>query len=151
MNRAALIAITLLAVGTAFAAIDDPVPLDTGMISGAATGSAEVRVFKGIPYAAPPVGDLRWRAPKPVAHWEGTRQADQFGPVCMQGGNNQKMSEDCLYLNVWTGAKATSEKLPVMLWIYGGGYTGGSGSQPMYDGEALAKKGLKYVPAPAED
>ena len=101
-------------------------------------------MFKGIPYAAPPVGDLRWRAPKPAAHWEGTRKADEFGPVCMQGGN-QKMSEDCLYLNVWTGAKAASEKRPVMVWIYGGGYTSGSGSQPMYDGEALAKKGAVVV------
>jgi para-nitrobenzyl esterase len=154
MNRAALIATTLFAFITAFAvstagaAIDDPVRLDTGMISGAATGSPEVRVFKGIPYAAPPVGDLRWRAPKPAAHWEGTRKADDFGPVCMQGGN-QKMSEDCLYLNVWTGAKAAgskvSDKRPVMLWIYGGGYTSGSGSQPMYDGEALAQKGAVVV------
>ena len=144
MNRTALIATTLFAIGTAGAAIDEPVRLDTGMISGATTGSPDVRVFKGIPYAAPPVGDLRWRAPKPAAHWEGTRAADQFGPVCMQGGN-QKMSEDCLYLNVWTGAKAASEKRPVMLWIYGGGYYTGSGSQPMYDGEALAKKGAVVV------
>jgi len=147
MNRAALIATTLFALATAGAAIDDPVRLDTGMISGTTTGSPDVRVFKGIPYAAPPVGDLRWRAPKPAAHWEGTRQADRFGPVCMQGGD-QKMSEDCLYLNVWTGAKAgakASDKRPVMLWIYGGGYTSGSGSQPMYDGEALAQKGAVVV------
>ena len=114
------------------------------MISGAATSSPEVRVFKGIPYAAPPVGDLRWRAPKPAVHWEGTRKADEFGSVCMQGGN-QKMSEDCLYLNVWTGAKTASEKRPVMFWIYGGGYYTGSGSQAMYDGEALAKKGAVVV------
>jgi para-nitrobenzyl esterase len=151
MNRTALIATTLFSISMAGAAIDDPVRLDTGMISGTTTASPEVRVFKGIPYAAPPVGDLRWRAPKPAAHWEGTRKADEFGPVCMQGnggGSNQKMSEDCLYLNVWTGAKAgsnTTEKRPVMLWIYGGGYTGGSGSQPMYDGEALAKKGAVVV------
>ncbi|HEX5229065.1 MAG TPA: carboxylesterase family protein, partial [Bryobacteraceae bacterium] len=120
------------------------VQIDTGTISGASTGSPEVQVFKGIPYAAPPVGDLRWRAPKPAARWEGTRKGDEFGPVCMQGGN-QKMSEDCLYLNVWTGAKSASEKLPVMVWIYGGGYYTGSGSQPMYDGEALAKKGAVVV------
>jgi para-nitrobenzyl esterase len=144
MNRAALIPITLFAVTMAVAAVDDPVKLDTGMISGTTTATADVRVFKGIPYAAPPVGDLRWRAPKPAAHWEGTRKADEFGPVCMQGGN-QKASEDCLYLNVWTGAKGASEKRPVMLWIYGGGYASGSGSQPMYDGEALAKKGAVVV------
>lgn len=150
MNRVALVATTLFAFLTAIAvstaaAIDDPVRLDTGMISGATTASGDVRAFKGIPYAAPPVGDLRWRAPKPAAHWEGTRKADEFGPVCMQGGGNQKMSEDCLYLNVWTGANATNEKRPVMVWIYGGGYNGGSGSQPMYDGEALAKKGAVVV------
>src|SRR5580658_5107526 len=149
MNRAALIATTLFAALSMFgAAIDDPVKLDTGMISGATTESPDVRVFKGIPYAAPPVGDLRWRAPKPATHWEGTRKADEFGPVCMQGGD-QKMSEDCLYLNIWTSAKAAgskaSERRPVMLWIYGGGYNGGSGSQPMYDGEALAKKGAVVV------
>jgi para-nitrobenzyl esterase len=90
------------------------------------------------------VGDLRWRAPKPADHWEGTRKADEFGPVCMQGGN-QKMGEDCLYLNVWTGAKVATEKRPVMFWIYGGGYYTGSGSQAMYDGEALAKKGAVVV------
>jgi len=144
MSRSTLTAIVLFALGTAYAAIDDPVRLDTGMVSGTNTSSAEVRVFKGIPFAAPPVGDLRWRAPKPASHWDGVRKGDEFGPVCMQGGN-QKMSEDCLYLNVWTGAKSAGEKRPVMVWIYGGGYTGGSGSQPMYDGEALAKKGAVVV------
>jgi para-nitrobenzyl esterase len=117
MNRARFLATILFAAGTAGAAVDDPVRLDTGMISGAATDSPEVRVFKGIPYAAPPVGDLRWRAPKPAAPWEGTRKADEFGPVCMQGGG-QKMSEDCLYLNVWTGAKTASEKRPVFFQSY---------------------------------
>ncbi len=99
-----------------------------------------------MPYAAPPTGDLRWRAPKPAAHWDGVRKADTFSPICMQGnGTNPAASEDCLYLNVWTGAKAPGEKRPVMVWIYGGGYTSGSGSQPMYDGEALAKKGVVIV------
>ena len=144
MNRAAFLATILCAAGTAGAAVDDPVRLDTGMVSGTAAGSPDVRVFKGIPYAAPPVGDLRWRAPKPAAHWEGARKADEFSPVCMQGGN-QKMSEDCLYLNVWTGAKTAGEKRPVMFWIYGGGYYTGSGSQPMYDGTAWAQKGAVVV------
>ena len=144
MNRAALIAATLLAIGTARAAIDETVQIDAGAISGVANSSGDVRAFKGIPYAAPPVGDLRWRAPKPAEHWDGTRKADEFGAVCMQGGN-QKMSEDCLTLNVWSGAKAANEKLPVMLWIYGGGYSSGSGSQAMYDGEALAKKGAVVI------
>jgi len=140
MFRVTLIATALFALGTAYAAIDDPVHLDAGMVSGAATSTPDVRAFKGIPFAAPPVGDQRWRAPKPAAHWEGVHKADDFGPVCMQAGN-QKMSEDCLYLNVWTGAKSAGEKRPVMVWIYGGGYNNGSGSQPMYDGEAFAKKG----------
>ncbi len=144
MNRAAFLAAIFLSVATAAAGIDDPVQLDTGKISGTATNSPDVRVFKGIPYAAPPVGDLRWRAPKPAARWDGTRKADEFSPVCMQGGN-QKMSEDCLYLNVWTGAKTANEKRPVMFWIYGGGYYTGSGSQPMYDGTAWAQKGAVVV------
>src|SRR5581483_1142351 len=113
MNRAAFLATVLFTFGTAAAAIDDPVRLDTGTVSGAATATPEVRVFKGIPYAAPPVGDLRWRAPKPAAHWEGTRKAAEFSPVCMQGGN-QKMSEDCLYLNVCFNEKGPTEKRPVM-------------------------------------
>jgi para-nitrobenzyl esterase len=144
MTRIALIPISLLVLSTANAAIEDPVKLDAGMISGASTGSPDVRVFKGIPYAAPPVGDLRWRAPKPAEKWEGTRKGDEFSAVCMQGGN-QKMGEDCLYLNVWTSAKSANEKLPVMFWIYGGGYYTGSGSQAMYDGEAWAKKGAVVV------
>ena len=113
------------------------------MVSGIASATPDVRVFKGIPYAAPPTGDQRWRAPKPAAKWEGVRKADTFSPVCMQGTNTG--SEDCLYLNVWTAAKAAGEKRPVMVWIYGGGYYTGSGSQAMYDGEALAKKGAVIV------
>ena len=89
--------------------------LDSGTVSGTLS-AADVRIYKGIPFAAPPVGDLRWRAPKPLAHWEGVRQADKFGPTCMQGNGNGS-SEDCLYLNVWTAAKTASEKRPVMVWI----------------------------------
>jgi para-nitrobenzyl esterase len=143
-----MIATVFCALGTAYAAIDEPVRLDSGLVSGTATGTPGVRVFKGIPYAAPPVGELRWRAPQAPAHWEGERKADQFGPVCMQGtggSSNQKMGEDCLYLNVWTGSKSANEKRPVMVWIYGGGYSTGSGSQAMYDGEALAEKGAVVV------
>lgn len=146
MHRATLIATVLCALGTAYA-VDDPVRLDTGMVSGTTTATPDVRAFKGIPYAAPPVANLRWRAPQAPARWEGVRKADEFSAVCMQGNGrgNQKMSEDCLYLNVWTGAKSGSEKRPVMFWIYGGGYSTGSGSQAMYDGEALAKKGAVVV------
>jgi para-nitrobenzyl esterase len=120
------------------------VKLDAGMVSGTTNTGGDIRIYKGIPFATPPVGDLRWRAPKPVAHWDGVKAADKFSATCMQGNGNAS-SEDCLYLNVWTGAKSASEKRPVMVWIYGGGYNAGSGSQPMYDGEALAKKGAVIV------
>lgn len=138
------------------AAIDEPVRLDSGLISGVAGTDQGVRVFRGIPYAAPPVGNLRWRAPEPVKHWDGIRQADQFGAICMQpafrgapGGaaatNPPKMSEDCLFLNVWTAVTSASDRRPVMVWIHPGGYQTGSGSTPGYDGEALAKKGVVLV------
>ncbi|MCC6201606.1 MAG: carboxylesterase family protein [Gammaproteobacteria bacterium] len=105
--------------------------------------------FKGIPFAAPPVGDLRWRAPAPVKPWTGVKKADAFGAACMQPpnsqGNTAPVSEDCLYLSVWTPARTTSEKLPVIFWIHGGGFSGGSNSIPMYDGRGFAKKGVVQV------
>jgi para-nitrobenzyl esterase len=149
MNR--LLLLTLACSAIASAAITEPIKIDTGLISGTAPSNSpsdEVRVFKGIPFAAPPVGDLRWRAPQPAAHWDGVRKADQFGPVCMQQsrpGSTPAPSEDCLYVNVWTGAKAASERRPVIVWTYGGGFTSGSGSEPRYDGEALARKGAVVV------
>jgi para-nitrobenzyl esterase len=108
--------------------------------------------FKGIPFAAPPVGDLRWKSPQPVKPWEGVRKADEFAPGPMQDtsfgaklGGPQKISEDCLYLNVWTGAKKAGEKRPVMVWIYGGGFGIGMTSTPTYDGTNLARKGVVLV------
>ena len=142
MKRA--IVLGWLLAGVAFA---EGVRLDAGTISGVTGATPEMRIYKGIPFAAPPVGKLRWRAPQPVKRWDGVKNADAFGPVCMQnapGGSDQKVSEDCLYLNVWSSAKP-GEKRPVMVWIYGGGYNVGSGSQPEYDGEALAKKGAVVV------
>jgi para-nitrobenzyl esterase len=132
------------------AAISDPVHTESGLVSGTNGTGDEVRVYKGIPFAAPPVGNLRWRAPQAPAHWEGVRKADEFSPVCMQGtrgpgGAGPAPSEDCLYLNVWTGAKSAGERRPVIVWTYGGGFTLGSGSTPMYNGEALAKKGAVVV------
>jgi para-nitrobenzyl esterase len=143
------VAVFLTAGFAAYAQTDvPPVKLDSGTISGTISGGAsaagDVRIYKGIPFAAPPVGDLRWKAPQPVVHWSGVREADAFGPTCMQG-NGSGSSEDCLYLNVWTAAKSANEKRPVMVWIYGGGYNTGSGSQAMYDGEALARKGAVIV------
>jgi para-nitrobenzyl esterase len=138
-----------LAAGTLGRAADVPVVhLDAGIISGVAGSTLEVRVYKGIPFAAPPVANLRWRAPQPAPHWDGIRKAEKFSPTCMQSANGpaaQPASEDCLYLNVWTAAKPGAERRPVMVWIYGGGFTGGSGSVPGYDGDALSQKGVVVV------
>ncbi|MBV8731590.1 MAG: carboxylesterase family protein, partial [Acidobacteriia bacterium] len=138
-----------LSVATLAAAAGDVpvVHLDSGIVSGISGSAPEVRVYKGIPYAAPPVALLRWRAPQPAQHWDGIRKAEKFSPVCMQNTapNAPPPSEDCLYLNVWTTAKSSSERRPVMVWIYGGGFTGGSASQPDYDGDALSRKGVVVV------
>ena len=108
-----------------------------------------ILTYKGIPFAAPPVGDLRWKAPASVQPWTGVKKADAFCNACMQTsgamGNSAPVSEDCLYLNVWTPAKMSDEKLPVIYWIHGGGYMGGSTSTPMYDGTGFAKKGVVLV------
>ena len=108
--------------------------------------------FKGIPFAAPPVGALRWKAPQPLKAWSGTKTADTFAPACIQDPAlaafmqmPSNFSEDCLYLNVWTPAKATGEKRAVMVWIYGGGFAGGATSAGVYDGTKFAKKGAVLV------
>jgi len=126
--------------------------VEAGQIADVAPDASGVRSLKGIPFAAPPVGNLRWKAPQPVTAWEGERHATQFGPRCMQSarlGNidplNPRMSEDCLYLNIWTLAKSANERLPVMVWIYGGSFNVGAGSEPWYDGTNLAKKGVVVV------
>jgi para-nitrobenzyl esterase len=135
-------------------AVDQPVRVENGLVSGTVGITSDVQVFKGIPYATPPVGDLRWRAPKPAQKWEGVRKADQFGATCMQTpypeGSPYRtapepVSEDCLYLNIWTGAKSPKEGRPVMVWIHGGAFTRGAGSNAVYDGEELAKKGVVLV------
>ncbi len=157
-SLAFLVALAALAPLRMRAAISDPVKTSDGRLSGV-TLSSGVRAFKGIPFAAPPVGALRWREPQPPAHWEGVRKADTFGNVCVQPSqpkrvpnnvavdlpDSPKMSEDCLYLNVWTDAKSASARLPVMFWIYGGAYSEGAGSSPHNDGEALARKGVVLV------
>lgn len=127
-----------------------PVALHSGAVRGRILdGGEEVRVFKGIPFAAPPVGPNRWRAPQPVAPWEGVRDALDYGPICPQPKSVfptvGRQSEDCLTLNVWTAARAEAERRPVMVWIHGGGHTSGSGSQSWYDGAALARRGVVVV------
>jgi para-nitrobenzyl esterase len=146
---------TVLAVGE----IKDPVKTASGPVAGVTLKSG-VRVFKGIPFAAPPVGPLRWKEPQPPEHWSQIRKADTFGNVCMQPSminvrvpfnvavdlpDSPKVSEDCLYLNLWTPANRAGARLPVMVWIYGGAYREGAGSSPHNDGESLAQKGVVLV------
>lgn len=131
-------------VGVVFAQNLSPVKVDEGLIQGISEDG--LTVYKGIPFAAPPVGNLRWKAPQPAAKWEGVKQTTKFAPASMQGGNPPSgKSEDCLYLNVWTPAKSAKEKVPVLVWIYGGGFSFGSTSEPVYSGEKLAKKAVVLV------
>lgn len=147
--RRLIICALVLTVSSALsltAAIQEPVSTEGGLLTGVSGANAEVRVFKGVPYAAPPVGDLRWRGPKPAAKWTGIRAADRFGETCVQGGATSTPgghSEDCLYLNVYTAAKSSKDRLPVMVWIHGGALRTGAGSD--YDGEELARKGVIVV------
>ena len=134
------------------AGIQEPIKVEGGLLSGTPGWGWGVREFRGIPFAAPPVGNLRWRPPQAVAPWEGVRVADRYSAACMQrpqpaNPGLRSVSEDCLYLNVWTPAAAATERLPVLMWIYGGGGVSGSTAEPIYDGNALAKKGVVVVSA----
>jgi para-nitrobenzyl esterase len=122
----------------------DPVRVEGGLVQG--TSEEGLAVYRGIPFAAPPVGELRWRAPQPAATWSGVRQATNFAPGPIQGARPPSgTSEDCLYLNVWTPAKSAGERIPVLVWIYGGGFGAGATSERTYSGEKLAKKGVVLV------
>ena len=187
MKRFLLAAVALVVTTASVKAmIPEQVRIDSGSISGTASGQPSVRVFKGIPFAAPPLAENRWKAPQPVAKWDGVRKADAFGAPCAAGpaggrgggrgaaapgaaeGRGREgqaapgaaapappaqtaplreppRSEDCLYLNVWTSANGPNDRRPVMVWIYGGGFTGGSGGLAWYDGENLAAKGPVIV------
>jgi para-nitrobenzyl esterase len=177
MKRLVLTAVAaamVAAVAQVKAMIPEQVKIDSGLLAGTASGQPSVRVFKGIPFAAPPVGENRWKAPRPVAKWEGVRKADAFGAPCAAGPagggrgggrgaapgaapgaaapaapaappREPARAEDCLYLNVWTSANSPNDRRPVMMWIYGGGFTGGSGGMAWYDGENLASKGPVIV------
>jgi len=136
----------------------ETVKVSGGLVSGAVNASGDVHIFKGIPFAGPPVGALRWKGPQPVNPWAGTKQCTAFGPSPMQGSPvpfgpwseeylipKEPISEDCLYLNVWTGATTPKAKKPVIVWIYGGGFSSGGAGCAIYDGEAMAKKGIVFV------
>jgi para-nitrobenzyl esterase len=140
--------------------IRDPIRITGGLVSGVVEADDAVRAYKGIPFAAPPVGELRWCAPQPVVPWDGVYIADRFGSVCQQplvprdaimglfsfdDPPECGMSEDCLYLNVWTGARSADERLPVIIWIYGGGHRLGGGSHPVSWGTNLARRGAVVV------
>jgi para-nitrobenzyl esterase len=151
------IALVFAVVQAVIAGGPEAVRTDAGLLTPAANSPDGVRVFRGIPFGAPPVGPRRWKAPQPVAHWDGVRKADAFGPVCVQPKgvgrlnvsvdmpDSPRVGEDCLYLNVWTGAARATERRPVMVWIFGGAYTEGAGSSRHNDGEALARKGVVLV------
>jgi para-nitrobenzyl esterase len=148
-SRAVLVVLTVLAASPADAQITD-VQVTGGRVAGMVTSG--IASFKGIPFAAPPLGELRWRAPQPVKPWTGVKQATTYASSCMQDAMFEKLfgatsglSEDCLYLNVWTPAKSATDALPVMVWIYGGGFVGGMTGIPAYDGARLAEKGIVLV------
>ncbi|MFD2572147.1 carboxylesterase/lipase family protein [Spirosoma soli] len=130
----------------------------SGLVEGVSNPTGDIQIYRGIPFAAPPVGNLRWKAPQPVAAWQGVRKCHAFGPSPMQSKPAPFMywsseflipaspiSEDCLYLNVWSGAKSATDKRPVIVYIPGGGFRSGGGACPIYDGEAMAKKGVVFV------
>src|SRR5215470_9173680 len=157
MRKHLVAALTILAVAIVAAASSEPVKTDAGLITPAANSPDGIRVFRGIPFGAPPVGELRWKPTQSPARWDGVRKADEYGPVCVQPKgvgrlnvsvdmpDSPKADEDCLYLNVWTGATRGTEGRPVMVWLYGGAYTEGAGSSRHNDGEALARKGVVLV------
>lgn len=158
-SRILLLAVTILSASLLVTCgkIEDPVRVDGGLVSGVSGTDPSVMVYLGIPFAAPPVGDLRWQAPQPVVPWDGVLAADKYCDACIQNAARSRLpwseefmhqgdiSEDCLYLNVWTTATSTRDKHPVMVYIYGGGFSEGSNSIAVYDGEELAKKGVVAV------
>lgn len=153
MKVAKIFFLTITLLSTALAAIAaDVVETANGSVEGRGVQPSGVRIFRGIPFAQPPTGDLRWREPQPAKNWKGVRQAVDFGPRCMQARifddmifRSNGVSEDCLYLNVWTPAKSNRERLPVLVYFYGGGFVSGDGSEPRYDGESMAAKGIVVV------
>ncbi|MGD0192121.1 MAG: carboxylesterase family protein [Rhizomicrobium sp.] len=151
LNRVGIAVLSAFAAWLLAAApsLADTARTDAGLVRGVRDGA--ITVYKTIPYAAPPIASLRWREPQPVTPWRGVRAATTFAPACMQTGVSMpgetppKVSEDCLYLNVWTPAHTSSARLPVIVWIYGGGFFNGSASMPLYWGDRFARKGVVFV------
>ena len=146
MRRKSIITGVILLITTLCIMAQQPAPVKTngGMVQG--TSESGLTVYRGIPFAAPPVGDLRWKAPQPAAKWDGVLQANKFAPGPIQAGNPPSgKSEDCLYLNIWSPAKSAGDKIPVLVWIYGGGFGAGATSETNYSGEHLANKGVILV------
>jgi para-nitrobenzyl esterase len=151
------LASTLVLLAACESRIGEEVRLDAGVIASDVISASGVRSFRGLPFAAPPLGENRWRAPQPVEPWEGVRDASEFGNVCVQHDPRPRytnianmdgsppLSEDCLYLNVWTPAGSTADRLPVMVYFFGGAFTDGGGAAPLYDGTALAERGAVVV------
>jgi para-nitrobenzyl esterase len=126
--------------------------IENGTIEGLYDTKSSLQLYFGVPFAKPPIGDLRWKAPQPLDNWNGVKQTKAFGPRPVQGivfgdmnSRSNGISEDCLYLNVWTPAKRNTAGLPVLVYFYGGGFVAGDGSEPRYDGAAMAKKGIVVV------
>jgi para-nitrobenzyl esterase len=140
-------AASILSVGFISVVQAQPVPAPAKTQGGLVQGATEngLTVYRGIPFATPPVGDLRWRSPQPIASWTGVRDATKFGPDPYQNGGKGNVSEDCLYLNVWTPGKSAGERVPVLVWIYGGGFAAGGTAGSGTTGEHLARKGVVLV------
>ncbi len=152
MKQLFIMIASILFAGEMFAQNAPLVNTNYGTLEG--INQSGIKIFKGVPFAAAPVGNLRWKAPQPVQKWDGVRKADTFGPNPMQEKlfgdmdfGTDKMSEDCLYLNIWTPAKTMNEKLPVFIYFNGGGLMAGSGSEPRYAGLSLARKGIVAITA----
>jgi para-nitrobenzyl esterase len=157
LKRLLVFSLSLFITVASFTQTKSPVvKTDAGLVSGVTDDN--INIFKGIPFAAPPVGELRWKAPQPVQPWQGTKQCDTFSASPMQAApvpfsmwseefliRKEPISEDCLYLNVWTSSTSSNKKLPILVWIYGGGFSSGGANVPIYDGEAMAEKGIVFV------
>ncbi len=146
----------LLVVVNAAAQTNNYFPVQTAIANGTIEGNYDsktgMQFYLGIPFAKPPVGPLRWKAPQPLSNWQGVKQTKKFGPRAVQGivfgdmgSRSEGLSEDCLYLNVWTPAKRNTKNLPVLVYFYGGGFVAGDGAEPRYDGESMASKGMVAV------